>query len=82
MVGFSSVVLANGRRRQSVNELLGARQAPGRIPDLTLNAGAAEPTLFDIWQFRALITTIPPETADTVAADLKHLALAHLPSGR
>jgi hypothetical protein len=53
--------------------------------------------LFDTWRFHAFFTTTGPDTADTVAADkthrahaiieqvhadLKHSALAHLPSGK
>ena len=68
-----------------------------RIPDLNVKKGAAEPTLFDVWRFHAFFTTTPAEVAGTVAADkthrghaliesvhadLKHSALAHLPSGR
>lgn len=68
-----------------------------RIPDLAPKDGLAEPTLFDTWRFHAFFTTTPSEQADTVLADqihrrhaiienvhadLKHSALAHLPSGR
>jgi hypothetical protein len=68
-----------------------------RIPDLAPKGAIAEPTLFDLWRFHAFFTTTPPEQADTVLADqihrrhaiienvhadLKHSALAHLPSGR
>ena len=53
--------------------------------------------MFDTWRFHAFFTTADPGVADTVAADkthrghaiieqvhsdLKHSALAHLPSGR
>ena len=56
-----------------------------------------QPTLFDTWRFHAFFTTTDPAAADTVAADkthrghaiieqvhadLKHSALAHLPSGK
>jgi hypothetical protein len=66
-----------------------------RIPDL--NAIAGQGTLFDSWRFHAFFTTTSPELTDTVAADkthrahaiieqvhadLKHSALAHLPSGK
>jgi len=68
-----------------------------RIPDLAPKNGVAEPSLFDTWRFHAFFTTAPAEQADTVTADqihrrhaiienvhadLKHSALAHLPSGR
>ena len=68
-----------------------------RIPDLAPKKSDAQPTLFDLWRFHAFFTTTPPEQADTVAADkthrhhaiiesvhadLKHAALAHLPSGK
>jgi hypothetical protein len=68
-----------------------------RIPDLSVKDGPAEPTLFDTWRFHAFFTTTPRDQADTVLADqihrrhaiienvhadLKHSALAHLPSGR
>jgi len=78
------------------------QQQPGRlvvrrIPDLNVNKGSQEPTLFDLWRFHAFFTTTPAEVADTVTADkthrghaiienvhadLKHSALAHLPSGK
>jgi len=65
-----------------------------RIPDL--NPGR-QATLFDTWRFHAFFTTTDHALADTVAADkthrghaiieqvhadLKHAALAHLPSGK
>jgi hypothetical protein len=68
-----------------------------RIPDLNVKKGDAEPSLFDIWRFHAFFTTTPAQVADTltadrnhrghaiienVHADLKHSALAHLPSGK
>jgi hypothetical protein len=57
---------------------------------------AGQDTLFDVWRFHAFFTTAEPTVLDTVAADqthrhhaviervhadLKHSALAHLPSG-
>jgi hypothetical protein len=57
---------------------------------------AGQDTLFDVWRFHAFFTTADPVHLDTVAADkthrhhavieqvhadLKHAALAHLPSG-
>lgn len=68
-----------------------------RIPDLNPGAKNGQETLFDTWRFHAFFTTTAPDTADTVAADkthrahaiieqvhadLKHSALAHLPSGK
>jgi len=68
-----------------------------RIPDLNPSAKNGQETLFDTWRFHAFFTTTDPNTADTVAADkthrghaiieqvhadLKHAALAHLPSGK
>ena len=66
-----------------------------RIPDL--NAVPGQGTLFDTWRFHAFFTTTSRELMDTVVADkthrghavieqvhadLKHSALAHLPSGK
>ena len=60
------------------------------------NKAAGQDTLFDTWRFHAFFTTTDPDVLDTVAADkahrhhavieqvhadLKHAALAHLPSG-
>jgi len=68
-----------------------------RIPDLDPAAKNGQETLFNTWRFHAFFTTTDPNTADTVAADkthrghaiieqvhadLKHAALAHLPSGK
>ena len=68
-----------------------------RIPDLNPGGDDGQATLFDTWRFHAFFTTTRPEQADTVAADkthrghaiieqvhadLKHSALAHLPSGK
>ncbi|MDI6908180.1 IS1380 family transposase [Nocardioides sp.] len=68
-----------------------------RIPDLNPKSNHGQETLFDTWRFHAFFTTTDPVLADTVAADkthrghaiieqvhadLKHAALAHLPSGK
>jgi hypothetical protein len=68
-----------------------------RIPDLNPGAKDGQATLFDTWRFHAFFTTTDSEHLDTVAADkthrghaiieqvhadLKHSALAHLPSGK
>ena len=68
-----------------------------RIPDLNPSKTDGQATLFDTWRFHAFFTTTDPGVADTVAADkthrghaiieqvhadLKHAALAHLPSGK
>ncbi len=68
-----------------------------RIPDLNPAARNGQDTLFDTWRFHAFFTTTDAALADTVAADkthrahaiieqvhadLKHAALAHLPSAK
>jgi hypothetical protein len=68
-----------------------------RIPDLNPKTTPGQATLFDLWRFHAFFTTTDPNTLDTVAADkthrghaiietvhadLKNSALAHLPSGK
>ncbi len=68
-----------------------------RIPDLNPAKTAGQETLFDTWRFHGFFTTTAWAVADTVAADkthrahaiieqvhadLKHAALAHLPSGK
>jgi len=68
-----------------------------RIPDLNPGKKAGQETLFDTWRFHAFFTTTDHALANTVAADkthrghaiieqvhtdLKHSALAHLPSGK
>jgi len=72
-------------------------QVPGRlvvrrIPDLNSHPG--QDSLFDSWRFHAFFTTTTLDTVtadkthrghaiiEQVHADLKHSALAHLPSGR
>ena len=74
-----------------------ADQVPGRlvvrrIPDLNPHPG--QDSLFDTWRFHAFFTTSTLDTVtadkihrghaiiEQVHADLKHSALAHLPSGR
>lgn len=68
-----------------------------RIPDLRPKADQGQGELFDVWRFHAFFTTTDRRELDTVAADklhrhhaiieqvhtdLKHSALAHLPSSR
>jgi hypothetical protein len=68
-----------------------------RIPDFNSSGKDGQQTLFDTWRFHAFFTTTDPAVAGTVAADkthrghaiieqvhadLKHAALAHLPSGK
>jgi hypothetical protein len=68
-----------------------------RIPDLNPAGNQGQATLFDTWRFHAFLTTTDPGQTDKVAADkthrghaiieqvhadLKHAALAHVPSGR
>ena len=68
-----------------------------RIPDLNPPANPGQGSLFELWRFHAFFTTSDPTDLDTVAADkthrahavieqvnadLKHAALAHLPSGK
>lgn len=68
-----------------------------RIPDLNPKSSHGQETLFDTWRFHAFFTTTDPAVADTVSADkthrghaiieqvhadLKHAALAHLPSAK
>ena len=68
-----------------------------RIPDLNAPAHPGQGSLFELWRFHAFFTTTDPADSDTVAADkthrahaiieqvnadLKHAAIAHLPSGK
>jgi Transposase DDE domain group 1 len=68
-----------------------------RIPDLNPKAETGQDPLFDTWRFHAFFTTVPAAVMDAVTADkthrghavieqvhadLKHSALAHLPSGK
>jgi hypothetical protein len=78
-------------------EQVSGRLVVRRIPDLNPGAKDGQATLFDTWRFHAFFTTTDSEHLDTVAADkthrghaiieqvhadLKHSALAHLPSGK
>lgn len=78
-------------------EQVAGRLVVRRIPDLNPSGKDGQDTLFDTWRFHAFFTTTDPALADTVAADkthrghaiieqvhadLKHAALAHLPSGK
>ena len=82
--------------RKATEQVTG-RLVVRRIPDLNPGTNAGQETLFDTWRFHAFFTTTDPALADTVAADkthrhhaiieqvhadLKHAALAHLPSGK
>ena len=78
-------------------EQVGGRLVVRRIPDLNPAGKNGQATLFDTWRFHAFFTTTDHDVTDTVAADkthrghaiieqvhadLKHAALAHLPSGK
>ena len=80
--------------RKKTDQVTG-RLVVRRIPDLNPR-NHTQATLFDTWRFHAFFTTTDPTNADTatsdkthrghaiieqVNADLKHSALAHLPSG-
>lgn len=82
--------------RKAAEQVTG-RLVVRRIPDLNPTAKNGQDTLFDTWRFHAFFTTTDPAVAGTVAADkthrghaiieqvhadLKHAALAHLPSGK
>jgi Transposase DDE domain group 1 len=79
------------------NEQVGGRLVVRRIPDLNPRNNHGQETLFDTWRFHAFFTTTEHHVADTVSADkthrghaiieqvhadLKHAALAHLPSSK
>jgi Transposase DDE domain group 1 len=79
------------------SEQIPGRLVVRRIPDLNPGGKHGQATLFDTWRFHAFFTTTDPGLADTVTADkthrghaiieqvhadLKHSALAHLPSGK
>lgn len=79
------------------SEQVPGRLVVRRIPDLNPSGTDGQATLFDTWRFHAFFTTTSPDQADTVIADkthrahaiieqvhsdLKHSALAHLPSGK
>ncbi|MFA6299873.1 MAG: IS1380 family transposase [Nocardioides sp.] len=87
--------VAFGSKRKT--EQVPGRLVVRRIPDLNPSKKDGQETLFDTWRFHAFFTTTDPEHADTVSADkthrghavieqvhadLKHSALAHLPSGK
>ena len=75
-------------------EQVAGRLVVRRIPDLNPAAGAGQEPLFDSWRFHAFFTTSDLDTVtadrvhrghaiiEQVHADLKHSALAHLPSGK
>jgi len=82
--------------RKTAEQVTG-RLVVRRIPDLNPGATDGQQTLFDTWRFHAFFTTTDPAVAGTVDADkthrghaiieqvhadLKHAALAHLPSGK
>jgi hypothetical protein len=81
---------------QKKSDQVPGRLVVRRIPDLNPKADTGQATLFDTWRFHAFFTTSDPDLVDTVTADkthrghaiieqvhadLKHSALAHLPSG-
>ena len=87
-IGFTA--FTSRRKDQRVTGRLVVR----RIPDLSPKKPDGQAGLFDVWRFHAFFTTTPVEVADTVTADkthrhhaiiesvhadLKHSALAHLP---
>jgi hypothetical protein len=78
-------------------EQVAGRLVVRRIPDLNSPTDPQQATLCQLWRFHAFFTTSDPADLDTVAADkthrahavieqvnadLKHAALAHLPSGK
>ncbi len=82
---------------KKTTERVPGRLVVRRVPDLNPKKASGQETLFDTWRFHAFFTTTDPEDLDTVAADkthrghaiieqvhadLKHSALAHLPSGK
>jgi hypothetical protein len=84
---------------QKPSQKVPGRLVVRRIPDLNAERKKAngQGTLFDVWRFHAVFTTVPAEQLDTVTADkthrghaiieqvhadLKNSALAHLPSGK
>lgn len=85
---------ASRRTAERVPGRLVVRRIPDLNTDK--NKAAGQETLFDTWRFHAFFTTVTAEAMDTVTADkthrghaiieqvnadLKHSALAHLPSG-
>ena len=90
-VGFTAFT-AKAQRHQVRGRLVARR-----IPELNPGAKHGQPDLFRLWRHHAFFTTTDPAVLDTVAADkthrqhaiieqvyadLKHSALAHLPSGK
>jgi Transposase DDE domain group 1 len=86
------VAFASKKKSEQVTGRLVVR----RIPDLDPKAAPGQANLFQTWRFHAFFTTTPPEGAGTVNADkthrhhaiiesvnadLKSSALAHMPSG-
>jgi Transposase DDE domain group 1 len=82
--------------RKTAEQVTG-RLVVRRIPDLNPSSKDGQNTLFDTWRFHAFFTTTDLDAAGTVVADkthrahaiieqvhadLKHAALAHLPSGK
>lgn len=82
---------------KETSEQVPGRLVVRRIPDLNPSKNQGQDTLFDTWRFHAFFTTTDPDQYDTVTADkihrghaiieqvhsdLKHSALAHLPSGK
>jgi hypothetical protein len=82
---------------KKTTEQVAGRLVVRRIPDLNPSTKNGQETLFDTWRFHAFFTTTDHDVADTVTADkthrghaiieqvhadLKHAALAHLPSGK
>ena len=82
---------------RKATEQVPGRLVVRRIPDLNPSKNPGQEALFDTWRFHAFFTTTDPALADTVSADkthrghaiieqvhadLKHAALAHLPSGK
>jgi hypothetical protein len=85
---------ASRRKADRVPGQLVVRRIPDLNADKNKSVG--QETLFDTWRFHAFFTTVDTEAMDTVTADkthrghaiieqvhadLKHSALAHLPSG-
>ncbi len=83
--------------KKRASEQVPGRLVVRRIPDLNPSGTDGQATLFDTWRFHAFFTTTSHGEYDTVTADkthrahaiieqvhadLKHSALAHLPSGK
>jgi hypothetical protein len=91
---ISFTAFASAKQSERVTGRLIVRRIPDFNAEK--NKAAGQDTLFDTWRFHAFFTTADPEVLDTIAADkthrhhavieqvhadLKHSALAHLPSG-